>query len=253
MKNFFKNTPCIILLGGIGSRYSKLNEPPKQLIKISRKTLLENILEGFIKNDISIFIFPLGNKKKFFLDFFKKKKKILDRKLNVISSPRFVRQSCVNIILFDSGRASSKLTRIKKSLNYSNLNNFFVTYGDGLANINFFKYKKRILKSNKNFFVVKKIKSQYGHLILDNSKNLKSFIEKPLMNDPVNIGYYFFNKKSFISNYNSNFELESKFINKLIRRKQIDSFYHDGYFFNIDKKIDLANLKKNYKDILKFL
>lgn len=61
---------CILLLGGKGTRYSKLDETPKQLIKIYKKTLIENIIIQMMNNGINNFIFPLGYKKKYFYDFF---------------------------------------------------------------------------------------------------------------------------------------------------------------------------------------
>ena len=70
-----KESTCILLLGGMGSRYSSVNEPPKQLIKIFKRTLIENIIINLKKGGIKNFILPLGYKKKYFYDFFKKKKK----------------------------------------------------------------------------------------------------------------------------------------------------------------------------------
>ena len=66
---------AIILIGGMGSRFSKLNEAPKQLIKLNKRSLLENLLISFIKNGISNFVLPMGYKQRFFINFFKKKKK----------------------------------------------------------------------------------------------------------------------------------------------------------------------------------
>ena len=76
--NSLNNLSCILLLGGKGTRYSKLNEPPKQLIKIYKRTLIENILILMKKNGISNFILPLGYKKKYFYDFFLKRKELVN-------------------------------------------------------------------------------------------------------------------------------------------------------------------------------
>jgi len=70
-----KNFYAIILIGGMGSRFSKINQPPKQLIKLNKRSLLENLIISFVKNGISNFVLPLGYKKKYFIDFLKKKKK----------------------------------------------------------------------------------------------------------------------------------------------------------------------------------
>ena len=70
-----KNFTAIILVGGRGSRFSKINEPPKQLIMLNKRSLLENQMKYFCKYNINNFIFPLGNKKSYFYKFFKNKKK----------------------------------------------------------------------------------------------------------------------------------------------------------------------------------
>ena len=66
---------CVLLIGGKGTRYSKLDEPPKQLIKIHKNTLIENLIIQMKDNGIDDFIFPLGYKKNYFYNFFLKKKK----------------------------------------------------------------------------------------------------------------------------------------------------------------------------------
>ena len=38
--------------------------------------------------------------------------------------------------------------------------------------------------------------------------------------------------------YNKNHELEDQFLNKLIKKRLIKQFNHEGFFFNIDKKTD---------------
>lgn len=72
---FSNNSFVVILIGGMGSRFSKINQPPKQLTKLNRRSLLENLIISFVKNGITNFVLPLGYKKEYFLNFFKKKKK----------------------------------------------------------------------------------------------------------------------------------------------------------------------------------
>ena len=70
------------------------------------------------------------------------------------------------------------------------------------------------------------------------------------MKEPINIGYYFFSKNLFNKFYRSKYELENQFIKKLIKEKKILTYMHKGFFFNIDRKIDLISIKKKYKKIL---
>ena len=244
--NFF----VIILIGGKGTRYSKINEEPKQLIKINKKSLLENLIISFVNNGIKNFVFPLGYKKDYFKKFFDKKKTILNRKIKVFNNKlKKIDRQNINILLFDAGKKSSKLLRIKKSIKFFNSEEFIVTYGDGIADINFKKYIKIYEKNHKAIITSKYINSQYGHLKLSKSKIMK-FQEKPIMTDPINIGYYFFTKKLFNKYYNARHELEDRFIKKLITNNHIINHVHKGFFFNIDRKEDLEIIKKKYKKLL---
>ena len=244
--NFF----VVILIGGMGSRFSKINEPPKQLIKLNKKSLLENLILSFVKNGIYNFILPLGYKKKYFINFFKRKKIIGKKRLKIHeNNVNKIENNKINIVLFDAGKTSSKLTRIKKSLRYINNNNFIVTYGDGIADINLKKYLVIFKKYNKVIVANKFLNSQYGHIKIRRDKVI-SFKEKPILQDPINIGYYFFSKDIFNKYYKKNYELENNFINNLIKNNQLVTYNHKGFFFNIDRKIDLINIKKKYKKII---
>ena len=43
----------VILVGGLGSRFSSFNEPPKQLSKLNKNLILINILNNFKDQDYS--------------------------------------------------------------------------------------------------------------------------------------------------------------------------------------------------------
>ena len=44
-----KKLTAIILIGGRGSRFSKINEPPKQLTILNKRSLLENQMKYLIR------------------------------------------------------------------------------------------------------------------------------------------------------------------------------------------------------------
>jgi glucose-1-phosphate cytidylyltransferase len=245
-----KNLSVIILIGGRGSRFSKINEAPKQLIILNKKSLLENQMKCFIRYNVRNFILPLGYKSSYFLNFFKKKKTINNFKIKVHHN-KFdkIDKNKINILLFNGGKNTSKLKRIKNSLKFIENNNFFVTYGDGIGNINLKNYFQLFNKYKKAIVACRNIKSQFGHLKI-REKKILSFDEKPILKDPINIGYYFFSKEIFNKYYKDNYELEGKFVKSLIRNKKIIAYNHKGFFFNIDRKIDLDNIKTKYRKLI---
>ena len=73
MKFKTKSYSAIVLVGGKGTRFSKKSDPPKHLTKLNKNLILINII-NYIKNyGFKHFIFPLGSKKKYFINFFNSK------------------------------------------------------------------------------------------------------------------------------------------------------------------------------------
>ena len=115
-----KSTSVVLLVGGAGSRFSPLSEPPKQLSKLNKNLILMHIIKNFKKYGLNHFIFPLGFKKKFFIKIFFLKKNISKYKFNILKK-KFKKEDLktnkINISFFDAGNNTNKLTRISKSLN----------------------------------------------------------------------------------------------------------------------------------------
>ena len=72
-----KISSVIILVGGLGSRFSSIDEYPKQLSKLNNEYILIHIIKNLKKYGMNHFIFPLGFKRIFFKKFFFIKKKYI--------------------------------------------------------------------------------------------------------------------------------------------------------------------------------
>ncbi len=246
-----KNIPIIILAGGKGERFVNKDNLPKQLAKVSNHPIIIEIIYYYFKNGFNTFLLPLGYKQKFFTNFFKNKINIKKYKLNIVDHKKLnIVNSKINILFFNAGITSNKLSRIRKSIKYFKKENeiFGVCYGDIFANINF----NNALSCFKN----KKIEglvtgfqenSPYGHLKVMNKKIL-NFNEKPLLKDPINIGFYFFRKKIFSKkNFGKNYDLEKNFLPKLSKFKKLACYMHKGYHFTVNSQKDLVEAKQIYK------
>lgn len=245
------NLPVVLLLGGKGSRFSKIREEPKQLVQLNKNSLLGSILLYYKKYKFNYFILPLGYKKDFFIKFFNNKQNVKKYSLNILSTKNHrLKKKSINIRIFDAKKNSTKLDRVLMSLKFIKNEFFLVTYGDGLANINFKKQLNQLKKKKfRNIVTVFKVRSQYGHV--KHSKGLKvlTFDEKPYLKLPINIGYYVFNKFDFIRYSIKSDELETKFLPKLIKKGLLSVYEHKGFFFNIDNKKDLEQVKNKFKGI----
>tara|TARA_B100000579_G_scaffold53315_1_gene37313 strand:+ start:1377 stop:2141 length:765 start_codon:yes stop_codon:yes gene_type:complete len=254
MKIYTKKTSAIVLVGGTGSRFSSIEEPPKQLSKLNKDFILIHIIKHFKKYGINHFIFPLGYKKKFFINFFLSKKNVAKYKFNILKKKykiKDLKENMINISFFDAKNNTTKLSRIFQSLKYSIYEDLLVTYGDDLANTNIKKLFAKFysFKRKKAIITIYKKNSQYGHVITNKKGIVKKFIEKPQYDYPINIGNYLFTKSLLKKFKKLKYELETNLIPNLVKKKLLLSFEHKGYFYSINDKKELIIAKKKLKNL----
>ena len=122
----------VILAGGFGTRLSEYTRTiPKPLIKIGNKPILVHIMKLYSKYGFNEFIIALGYKGSLIKKYFKKN--------------RFPWK----IELIDTGFNTMTGGRIKRLKKYLKNDQFFLTYGDGVSNVNIKKllnFHKKIKK-----------------------------------------------------------------------------------------------------------
>ena len=262
------NISIILLVGGKNTRLKSVNNKdlsmPKSLQKINSKYLIFYVIENFLENNFKNFILSIGNYKSEFYDFFKDVKKIEGRKVNIFFNQSEYLNSIknnindINILLFYTGIKANKAERVLRIINKMNLKDFGVSYGDGVGNVNINRLYKNHISSN---FIASsaaiKAKSQYGHFIFKNNINKKKFkdkividfIEKPLLDLLVNIGYFFFKKEAlwyFKKYYKS--DLEMGIIKKIANQKKLMVYKHKKFWKSVDTQKDVGELSKLLKD-----
>ena len=262
------NITIIILVGGKNTRLKNINNRhlnmPKALQKINSKHLIFYVIENFYDNNFHNFILSIGNYKKEFFNFFKKLKKINNKKVNIFFNKskylNAIKNSKIeiNILLFYTGINVNKAERVLKIINYTKLNDIGVSYGDGVGNVNINRlYKKHISKNFIASSAAIRAKSQYGHFIF--KKNIEKekkknetvidFIEKPLLNLWVNIGYFFFKKEAlfYFDKYYKT-DLEMGIIKKIANQKKLMVYKHRKFWKSVDTQKDVGELSKFLKN-----
>jgi len=251
MKNNYSDIPIIILAGGKGERFISKENIPKQLTKISNNPIIIEIIKYYFSFGFNFFLLPLGYKKKYFIDFFNDKKNIKKYNLNILKLNSInIINNKINLLIFDAGINSNKLVRINRAINFLPKTNsiFGVSYGDVFADINFNEIIAT-LKNNslKCILCGYNEYSPFGHLSLKNIKVVK-FLEKPRLEMPINIGFYFFKKKFFNNKkHKNNYDLEFDLLVKLSKEKSLGCYMHKGFHFTVNNQKDLINVKKLYK------
>lgn len=261
----------IILVGGKNTRLKTINNKqlnmPKALQRINSKQLIFYVIQNFYDNGFKNFILSIGNYKSEFYRFFKNLKKINNKKVNIFFNKSKYANSIrnnnknINILMFYTGIKANKAERVLKIKNQMKLKDFGVSYGDGVGNVNINKlYKNHKIKNVIASSAAIKAKSQYGHFIYQSNfkrKKIKKeividFIEKPLLNLWVNIGYFFFKKEAllYFDKYYK-LDLEMGIIKKIANHKKLMVYKHRKFWKSVDTQKDVSELSQLLKNVKK--
>ena len=222
----------VILCGGKGTRLSEETKKiPKPMVKIGNKPILIHIMNFYNFYGFNDFILAVGYKQNIIRDYFKKHKTF----------------STVKIV--NTGQETltgGRLLRLKKYFNKNE--NFMLTYGDGVTNLNLKKLVK-LHKNNNKIATMTAVKPpvRFGELKI--KKNLvKEFKEKPQSSAGwINGGFFCLNYKIFKYIKNDTSMLERETLEKLVRLKQLAAYKYYGFWQCMDTLRDKILLNKILK------
>ena len=218
----------VVLCGGKGTRLSEYTEEiPKPLIEIGPKPILWHLVQMYKKFGHKDFIFCLGYKGNKIKDYFKGEKGI-------------------NIEFVDTGLDANKAERIQKARHLIKEDDFFVTYGDDLSDVDINALYKFHKKNNKiATLTAVNLDSPFGILELNNNE-VVGFREKPKLEHFMNGGFYVFNKKIF-RYIKKGYDLEKDVLREMAKQRQIASFRHNGFWKSMNTLKDVIELNELYK------
>jgi len=217
----------VILAGGLGTRLSEETDLiPKPMVRIGNVPILEHIINYYAKFGHSEFVVALGYKSEIIREYFAKTK-----------IPN------VEINLVDTGLETSTGGRIKKLEDQLN-EEFMLTYGDGLSNIDI----TRLLEHHKRFGRLATVTAvrppaRFGTIEISNGIVTKFAEKDPQDAGWINGGYFCLNKKicSFISDSTTSFESEP--LNQLVTRGELTAYEHNGWWQPMDTLRDKRTLE----------
>lgn len=240
----------IILCGGIGYRLKEETEfKPKPMVLIGGKPILWHIMKIYSHYGFNEFIVALGYKGDYIKDYFLNQKYfshdfILNTKTGKTKILKNNSDSIIDdfkITFVDTGQETLPGERILRLKEYITENNFMVTYGDGVGNINIIELVKFHRKQN-TIGTITGINpiSKYGWIKIKNGKYVDKFIEKPILTQRVNGGFMIFKKNLF--NYLHAAETEHPALSLLSQKKQLSVFLHNGFWHSMDTYKDVEQL-----------
>ncbi|OGZ42381.1 MAG: glucose-1-phosphate cytidylyltransferase [Candidatus Ryanbacteria bacterium RIFCSPHIGHO2_02_FULL_45_43] len=247
----------VILCGGRGARLSEETEvQPKPLVRIGERPILWHIMKLYSHYRYNDFILCIGYKgemiKNYFLNYdemhhdFTLKLGSGEKQIHHYgkNTPKW------NITFVDTGgpeaETGSRIARVRPYLEDDE--EFFLTYGDGVTNININKLYE-YHKEKRKVATVTGIKraDRFGVLEVDDGLANK-FAEKPQMAGMTNGGFFVLNKKIFdYLSEQTTCVFEKEPLLNLVKDKQLAVYYHDDFWQCVDTQKDLMGLNSLYR------
>ena len=222
----------VILAGGFGTRLSEYTDSiPKPMVPIGNKPIIEHIMEIYAHHGHKEFYIALGYKGEVIKKHFQNFKK--DWKINLI----------------DTGADTYTGGRLKRLEKYLSEDNFLLTYGDGLSNININELIN-FHEKHKKIVTISAVRppARFGSLSL-NGSDVTRFKEKTQLGESwINGGFFVINPKFFKFLKGDDTVLESSPLEKVTDLKEIKAFKHEGFWQCMDHKLDKDLLDKMIKD-----
>jgi len=239
----------VILCGGRGTRLDEMGKAvPKALVPIGGKPLIWHLLRSFTSRGFNDFILCLGylgeKIDEYFQDIAINKIDGVARQIVVSSDGLECRVSLV-----ETGLDTNTGGRIKAVQGVlSNDERFFVTYGDGVADVDLKALLAFHVKHGKTatLTAVNPV-SNFGILDLAIDSSVLRFREKPKLENWINGGFFVF-ENSIVNYLGQDSTLEREPLSELASEGQLMAYQHRGFWKCMDTYKDHLELNELWEN-----
>lgn len=241
----------VLLAGGAGTRISEESQyRPKPMLEIGGMPILWHIMKEFSFYGFNEFIICAGYKqhmiKEWFADYFLHTSDVtfdFTKGNELIVHNQKTEPWKVTVV--DTGLNTMTGGRIKRVKKYIGNESFFMTYGDGVCDVNIQDLLAYHRSQNKiATLTAVKVEQRFGVLEIEDG-TVKAFREKAKIDgEPINAGYMVLEPEIFnyLSGDNTIFEKEP--LERLVSENQLSSFMHTGFWQCMDTKKEHDQLEK---------
>ena len=233
----------VLLAGGYGTRISEESQfKPKPMIEIGEKPILWHIMKEYYYYGFNEFIICAGYKqeyiKKWFYNYFLTKSDVTFEYIDGRNRMNIHQSRCENwkVTVVDTGLNTMTGGRIKRIQPYIANEPFFMTYGDGVCDVDIKELLNFHMTHGKIATLTTVLQDQTkGILDIGGDNAVKSFREKSMIDcAPINAGYMVLNPEIFNYIEGDSTVFEKKPLEKLAKEGQLMSYMHKGYWQCMD-------------------
>ena len=242
----------VILAGGLGTRIAEETETrPKPMVEIGGKPILWHIMKGYSHYGFNDFIICLGYKgyliKEYFMHYYMHNSDITIELGSNKVDIHFTNAESFRVTLVDTGLSTKTAGRLKRVQKYLGEEDFMLTYGDGVSNVDI-KELVSFHKSHGKIATVTAIQpeARFGGLEVSLNGQVESFKEKPKGDGKWINGGFFVLKPAVFNYLEGNMDdtmWEDGPMEKLAESRQLMAYKHPGFWKCMDAMRDKLELE----------
>ncbi len=240
--------PAVILCGGQGTRMQGATPTKKELVEVGGRPILWHVMRIYAAHGHTRFILALGHQaealKRYFLEYEATSYDFTVR-LGQASAVSYHRsggpadwQEDWEITLADTGLHTEKGSRIYRVARYIDGDTFFVTYGDGVGDIDI----DSLLSFHRQHGRLATVtgvhpRSQYGILQVNDREQVTGFGEKPQLEHWINAGFMVFERgvlDYLADGDDACVDLERQALPRLAADGELMMYRHTGFWRSMD-------------------
>lgn len=249
----------VLLAGGFGTRISEESDfKPKPMVEIGGRPILWHIMKEYAYYGHKEFIICAGYRqeyiKKWFADYFLCNSDVSFDYTNGKNEMTIHQSHCEDwkVTVVDTGLNTMTGGRIKRIKKYVGNDPFFMTYGDGVCDVDINKLLEFHKEHQKIATLTAVLQDQSkGVLDIGGDNAVRSFREKSLTDcAPINAGYMVLQPEIFDYLEDDKTVFEKEPLVELAKNGQLMSYMHKGFWQcmdNLREKKDLEKLISAHK------
>ncbi|MRR57002.1 MAG: glucose-1-phosphate cytidylyltransferase [Deltaproteobacteria bacterium] len=242
----------VIFAGGLGTRISEESYlKPKPMIEIGEKPILWHLMKIYEAQGFNEFIICLGYKgfmiKQYFMHYYMHNS---DVTFNLQTNSFEVHQSNTEkfrVTLVETGLNTQTAGRLKRVERYIGNEEFMLTYGDGLADVNLHELIE-FHRSHGRIATMTSVQpaGRFGLLGIEEDGRVSSFQEKPQNGGWINGGFFVLKPEvfSYLPADADSRPWEDGPIDQLTNDSQLVAYRHHGFWKCMDALRDKEELER---------
>lgn len=208
----------IILAGGLGTRISEETEnKPKPMVLIGEKPLIWHVMSIYAKQGFMEFVIAGGYK------------------VHVIQEWVSSLDTTWKIDVLDTGESNQTGSRIFQAMHYVGHERVFVTYGDGLGNVDVNELLRfHIRESLPATVTAVRPPARFG--VLESANGIVTHFGEKNQADSgwINGGFFVLEPEISSLAFSSDTSFESEILPNLVSKKMLAAFHHNGFWQPMD-------------------